>query len=279
MKTILKLLLAAFVLSIVPTTYICAQGHIETPAERKARQEREAAAKRKRQQQTTWGPQQILAELEKNMVRVEGGTFMMGSDKSKWRGPVHEVTLSTFYLCKYEVTQELWQAVMGSNPSAVKGAKQPVEMVSWDDCQQFVAKLNDLTDKHYRLPTEAEWEYAARGGNRSKGYVYAGSNDANAVSWHYGISGNDHHNVGTKRPNELGVYDMSGNVSEWCSDWYGADYYSVSPSTNPTGPVSGTEHVLRGGSCCNHESFSEVTARRHYGYSSRDVGLRLALSE
>lgn len=274
MKTIIKFLLALFVLSVLPTTYVVAQvGHIESPLERKARLEREEAARKKKQQQEAAARKKReqeareraareaeeaermrpFRELETNMVYVEGGTFMMGAtsdqglDTKEWEKPVHQVTLSSYYICKYEVTQDLWEAVMGSNPSYFKGGKLPVEQVSWEDCQVFITKLNQLTGKNYRLPTEAEWEYAARGGKRSNGYKYAGGNSLDDVAWHYGNCGTKSttHDVGTKRFNELGLYDMSGNVEEWCQDWYG--FYSSESQTNPRGATSSLGRVIRGG--------------------------------
>jgi len=218
--------------------------------EAKAREDRErqAAEERKRQAEQQ---QSIIASIRKNMVFVKGGTFMMGatseqgSDVCSNEEPAHQVTLSDFYIGKHEVTQAQWKAVMGSNPSHFKGDNLPVERVSWKDCQTFIRKLNELTGLRFRLPTEAEWEYTARGGNRSRGYKYSGGDDLGSVGWYYGNSGNKTHPVGQKRANELGLHDMSGNVCEWCSDWYG-DYSSFS-QTNPTGPVSGKYRVIRGG--------------------------------
>ena len=184
------------------------------------------------------------------MVYVQGGTFRMGSNDlgaDDDEQPVHSVTLSDYYIGETEVTQQLWHAVMGSNPSYFTGDSQrPVEMVSWDDCQTFISRLNDLTRKDFRLPTEAEWEYAARGGNKSRGYKYSGSNTLSDVAWSYNNASGTTHPVKQKRSNELGLYDMSGNVWEWCQDWYDSDYYSQSPSYNPTGPSSGSDRVLRG---------------------------------
>ena len=213
------------------------------------------------------------------MINVEGGTFQMGSNDSEASSdekPVHSVTLSDYYIGETEVTQELWEAVMGSNPSGYKGSKNPVENVSWDDCQDFIKKLNKLTGKNFRLPTEAEWEYAARGGNKSRGYKYSGSNTFGDVAWYWHNSSREPHPVGTKTPNELGLYDMSGNVWEWCSDWYGD--YSSSSQTNPTGPATGSGRVLRGGSWIGRTS-CRVAFRGNDSPGGRDHlgGFRLAL--
>ena len=221
------------------------------------------------------------------MIAVEGGTFQMGAtseqgiDADDDEKPVHSITLSDYYIGETEVTQELWEAVMGSNPSYFKGNMKPVEIVSWNDCQTFIKKLNQFTGKNFRLPTEAEWEYAARGGNKSKGYKYSGSNTINDVAWYEDNSGDKTHDVKTKQANELGIYDMSGNVWEWCQDWYGSNYYSNSPSTNPTGPTSGSPRVLRGGSwyydarCCrvSHRYGSNPDGR------GSNFGFRLILQE
>ena len=217
------------------------------------------------------------------MVYVSGGTFTMGataeqgSDARDSEKPIHKVTLSSFSIGRYEVTQEEWQAVMGNNPSRYKGAKLPVENVSWNDCQEFIRKLNDLTGKQFRLPTEAEWEYAARGGNNSRGYKYAGSNDIGSVAWYDSNSDRQTHPVGQKYPNELGLYDMSGNVWEWCSDRYGA--YSSSSQVNPKGPSSGSDRVRRGGCWLSNARNCRVSPRSYgspdYGFD--DLGFRLAL--
>ena len=225
------------------------------------------------------------------MIRVQGGTFTMGatseqgSDAYDWEKPAHKVTLSTYYIGETEVTQELWKAVMGSNPSYFKGDNLPVEKVSWDDCQEFIRRLNQLTGKKFRLPTEAEREFAARGGTKSAGYKYSGSNDINAVAWYTvnaydkGKSSPDYgtHVVKTKKPNELGIYDMSGNVLEWCSDWYGD--YTGATQTNPQGASSGSSRVLRGGCWCSHARFCRSSYRNYSGpdYRSDYLGLRLVL--
>ena len=217
------------------------------------------------------------------MVLVEGGTFTMGatseqgSEAESDEKPAHRVTVGDFYIGKYEVTQAQWKAVMGSNPSCFKGDDLPVENVSWNDVQEFIRKLNALTGRTYRLPTEAEWEYAARGGNKSQGYKYAGSNNIETVAWYYGNSGSKTHPVGGKSPNELGLYDMSGNVFEWCSDWYGS--YSSGSLTNPQGPSSGSGRVLRGGSWGYYSGSCRVSFRNYDypGSGGLNLGFRLVL--
>lgn len=216
------------------------------------------------------------------MVEVRGGTFTMGatseqgSDAWDEEKPAHQVTLSDYYIGQTEVTQALWEAVMGSNPSDSKGDNLPVERVSWDDCQMFIQKLNQLTGKQFRLPTEAEWEYAARGGRKSRGYKYAGGNNIDSVAWCDGNSGNETHPVATKQANELGIYDMSGNVLEWCSDWCG-DYTSSSQS-DPQGSSSGSFRVIRGGCYYNFARNCRVSYRisNTLDYRSGYLGLRLS---
>ena len=232
----------------------------------------------------------LLKELEANMVFVEGGTFQMGCDPERdgeceeKELPLHDVTLSDFYIGKYEVTQELWRAVMGSDPEELrfKGCdKCPVERVSWDDIQGFLQKLNELTGQRYRLPTEAEWEYAARGGDKKERFAYSGSNDIDKVAWYGYNSGVKIHPVGEKAPNGLGLYDMSGNVWEWCSDWYGEEYYKQfenEGARNPKGPETGKGLVIRGGSWYFDLRSCRV-ADRNWGSSSNqsdNVGFRLA---
>lgn len=216
------------------------------------------------------------------MVEVGGGTFTMGatseqgSDAWDEETPAHQVTLSDYYIGQTEVTQALWEAVMGSNPSDHRGDNLPVEQVSWDDCQVFIQELNQLTGKQFRLPTEAEWEYAARGGRKSRGYKYAGGNNIDSVAWCDGNSGNETHPVATKQANELGIYDMSGNVLEWCSDWCG-DYTSSSQS-DPQGPSSGLYRVIRGGCYYNFARNCRVSYRisNTLDYRSGYLGLRLS---
>ena len=218
------------------------------------------------------------------MVKVPGGKFTMGGTGEQGdeaysdENPIHSVTLSDYWIGQTEVTQELWTAVMGSNPSKFSGSNLPVEQVSWDDCQEFITRLNALTGKAFRLPTEAEWEYAARDGV-SFGKKYAGSNDIDDVAWYGNNSSNTTHTVGTKQPNELGLYDMSGNVAEWCKDWYG-DYSSAS-QTDPQGQASGTYRVLRGGNWGSALArYCRVSCRDKTRPSSSGstIGLRLVLA-
>ena len=216
------------------------------------------------------------------MVFVQGGAFTMGctseqeSDCNKDEIPAHQVTVSDFQIGKYPVTQAQWVSVMGSNPSSDKGDDLPVTDISWNTAQEFISKLNSLTGKNYRLPTEAEWEYAARGGNKSKGFEYSGSNDIDDVAWYWGNSDGNINPVGTKQPNELGIYDMSGNVWEMCYDWF--DSYSSSAKNDPKGPDTGSSRVLRGGSYEIHASRCRVSNREYGGANIRDplVGFRLA---
>lgn len=222
--------------------------------------------------------------VQYRMIKVEGGTFTMGATSEQgsdaWdnESPTHQVTISTYYIGSTEVIQALWEAVMGSNPSHFKGNNRPVEQVSYNDCKQFIEKLNKMTGKEFRLPTEAEWEYAARGGNQSHGYKYSGSDYLDDVAWFKQNSGSETNPVATKQPNELGIYDMSGNVCEWCSDSY-ADYTSNS-QTNPRGG-SGNSRVVRGGRWDHSMRPCRVSSR---GGSSPTIsnyymGFRLALSE
>jgi formylglycine-generating enzyme required for sulfatase activity len=219
------------------------------------------------------------------MVYVVGGTFTMGctyeqgNDCDSDEKPAHQVTLSNFYIGKYEITQAQWEAVMGNNPSSFSGCDNcPVENVSWNDVQDFIRKLNAVTGKNYRLPTEAEWEYAARGGNQSKNYKYSGSNSVSEVAWYNSNSGSKTHTVGQKKANELGIYDMSGNVYEWCQDWY--DTYSSSSQTNPTGAYFGSYRVYRGGSWYDNARYVRVSDRLNFTPGSRSyvLGFRLACS-
>ncbi len=220
------------------------------------------------------------------MVFVEGGTFSMGSNVYSEEKPVHSVTLSNYYIGETEVTQELWKAVMGKEPSYFEGDRLPVESVAWKDCIRFIDKLNRLLENQlpkgakFTLPTEAQWEYAARGGNQTQGYTYSGSNTVGDVAWYSSNSNNAPHAVGTKAANELGIYDMSGNVWEWCADWYDSNYSKIRFINNPQGPSLGLYRILRGGSWFDGADNCRVANR--YGedsaYSDYFCGFRLSLS-
>lgn len=219
------------------------------------------------------------------MIKVEAGTFMMEATKEvkepyKIELPAHEVLLTEdYYIGKYEVTQALWNVVMDSKYSTNDGDLLPKNYVSWNDCQEFIEKLNKITGLKFRLPTEAEWEYAARGGKKSKRYLYSGSNNVLDVAWYDGNSSNKRHPVGTKQANELGIFDMGGNVSEWCQDLWGQ--YQNDSQINPLGSSAGTKHVIRGGNyffdirICylSYRMFAESNYKDAFG------GFRLALSE
>ena len=217
------------------------------------------------------------------MIAVENGTFQMGATMEQNSHeydeiPVHDVTLSDYYIGETEVTQELWSAIMnGDNPSKFKGGNKPVEQVSWNDCRDFITKLNQLTGKKFRLPTEAEWEFAARGGNKSDKFKYSGGNIIDDVAWYSGNSKSETHDVKTKSPNELQIYDMSGNVNEWCWDWYGN--YIGDPQDNPTGQSSGYYRVVRGGNWKYDSLKCRVSSRANLEpeESDNNLGLRLAM--
>ena len=238
-----------------------------------------------------------LANLEANMVTVPAGSFTMGATSEQtadgynpwWSPATQQVTLSSYKICRFEVTQQLWLDVMGSNPSSFNGGsygtnlQRPVESVSWNDCQTFITRLNQLTGKNYRLPTEAEWEYAARGGaNSTYSYLYSGGNTLNDVAWNYFNSSSQTQTVGTKQANTLGLYDMSGNVWEWCNDWYGN--FSYTAVTNPQGPATGSYRVIRGGSWSSSGYISGINNRVSYrnnsdpSISSDFYGIRLVFS-
>ena len=261
------------------------QRRAEEAERERQRQEQE---RRKREEQERQRREEVqvfnVNGVSFKVVKVADGTFQMGATSEQGkdflddRKPVHSVTLSDYYIGQTEVTQELWEAVMGSNPSYFKDNNQrPVENVSWYDCQEFIEKLNRLTGKNFRLPTEAEWEYAARGGSKSKGYKYSGSNNPDAVAWYNKNSGSKTHPVATKQANELGLYDMSGNVWEWCKDWYGG--YSSNSQNNPIGASTGSYRVLRGGSWGSYARSVRVSSRHNCApvYRYFNFGLRLAL--
>ncbi len=188
-------------------------------------------------------------DIDIEMILVEGGNFEMGSNTGdNSEEPVHTVKIDNFYMGKYLITQKLWETIMGNNPSLFKGEYLPVELVNWYDVQEFITKLNQKTGKRYRLPTEAEWEFAARGGIQNLDYKYSGSNNVNDVAWYRGNCEEEGTlPVGEKTANRLGLYDMSGNVWEWCNDWYSENYYENSSQNNPEGPNTGTLRVIRGG--------------------------------
>lgn len=231
------------------------------------------------------------AKMLEDMVFVEAGTFIMGCDRNKSdcgddELPAHEVTLSSFFISKFEVTQKLWRSVMGNNPSNVKGDNRPVVFVSWKDAIEFCNKLSakeglepaykidssgvscDLRSNGYRLPTEAEWEYVAKGGIKGKTFLYGGDNSIDAVAWYKSNSGGTIHEVGMKKANELGIYDLSGNVWEWCWDFYGS--YKATNQNDPKGPISHANRVARGGSWNRDDKFCRTTNR--YGFTPDDIG-------
>ena len=215
--------------------------------------------------------------LRMQFVVVKGGCFEMGGKNEK---SVHKVCVSDFAIGKYEVTQGQWLAIMGDNPSHFSscGSDCPVERVSWSDAQEFIKKLNSKNGKNYRLPTEAEWEYAARSGGRRE--KYSGGNDIGVVAWYVGNSGGKTHKVGQKQANALGIYDMSGNVWEWCNDWYDANYYKNSPLNDPQGATTGQYRIMRGGSWSNVPVYVRAFDRYWFypDYRFSSSGLRLAFS-
>ena len=219
-----------------------------------------------------------------NMVFVDGGTFFMGKDNSKNinyndNEPRHIVNVDPFFISRFELTQDIWEIVMGYNPSFFKGSDLPVENVSWNEALIFINKLNLLTGMDFRLPTEAEWEYAARGGKYSLDYTFSGSDFVKGVAWYKDNSKNATHEVGRKRPNELGIYDMSGNVAEWCFDFYEFDYYKRCPKDNPSGPRTGVNKVNRGGSWVMEDIYQDVRVRNVASPDERNpsLGIRLAM--
>lgn len=262
------------------------QAYKDTETERKAKEERErkafeVEALRKAEEEKK---REIfrIGNVKFKMIHVEGGTFTMGEGSE-----AHQVKLSSFYIGETPVTQALWKEITGKSPSYFEGEQKPVESVSWNDCQDFIMKLNDKTGKKFRLLTEAEWEFAARGGNKTKNYEYAGSNNIDEVAWYRensyrkGWSSPDYgtHPVKTKMPNELGIYDMTGNVCEWCQDRN--DSYSKNSQTNPIGPAIEANRVGRGGSWYNDAGFCRSSYRNFIApdFWNNNLGFRLALSE
>jgi formylglycine-generating enzyme required for sulfatase activity len=217
--------------------------------------------------------------FEPEMIFVEGGTFRIGSYSGQPdEKPTHSVSLKSFYISIFEITQSQWKEIMGVNPSYFyECGNCPVEQVSWNDVQQYIQKLAALTGKNYRLPTEAEWEYASRGGNKTQGYEFSGSAIIGIVSWCFDNSKSGTHEVGSKRPNELGIYDMSGNVWEWCSDWY--SQYKTGSEINPKGPSTGQFKIVRGGSWSNEAADSRNSGRHKYDVATKvnNCGFRLVI--
>ena len=251
-------------------------GHVRRPV-KKQQTTKETSVKDKMSRQLKMNEQErqdIIQNLIDNMVYVEGGPFVMGSNPVQGKvvhvvnNPHIKVTLSTFYIGKYEVTQNEWEAVMGQNPSKHKGANRPVENVSWNDCQEFIRKLNAITGKLFHMPTEAEWEYAAYGGHKSEGFIYAGSNSLNEVAWFSNNSSNITHNVGQKNPNELGLYDMSGNVEEWCVR---IQEDNDSQTEMPFRGGSGSKYDFEERNCPSFRSVAPST------YKDKFLGLRIVL--
>jgi formylglycine-generating enzyme required for sulfatase activity len=230
-------------------------------------------------------------DLDMKMIYVKGGTFQMGAtseqgyDVDKDEKPVHTVTLESYYIAECEVTQAQWCKVMGTSIYQQHGKAatswsmygvdddNPMYYVNWYEAQEFCRRLSQMTGKHYTLPTEAQWEYAARGGKKSKGYRYSGSNNIGDVAWYDNFSYGRTNPVKQKQPNELGLYDMSGNVWEWCSDWRRDDYYWSSPQNDPMGPSSGRGRVLRGGSWNSIAKRCRASYRGYYDPSNRDNNL------
>lgn len=214
-------------------------------------------------------------------VFVQGGSFDMGSDnESDDRKPAHQVTLKEYKIGKYEVTEAQWKTVMGNNPSSYEYCNDcPVVNVNWNEVQEFIQKLNIMTGKQYRLPTEAEWEYAARGGMYDRMKKHSGRQLPQTIAWYEGNAKDHVHKVGRKYPNELGIYDMTGNVEEWCADWYGKDYYTKKDVTNPKGPDGGVSKVVRGGSWESNKDEISVTRRAAYLPDTRSISLGFRLVE
>lgn len=233
--------------------------------------------------------------LKLDLAKIEGGIYSIGFHPETSASDVsiindaglHDVKLSSFYISTTEITQEMWKAIMNSNPSETKGMRLPVTNVTWDECKIFLERLNKRTGVYFRLPTEAEWECAARGGHLSRGFHFPGSNELDSVAWYRGNTNTKHggklkpHKVALKKPNELGLYDMAGNVREWCYDWYASTFYDQEGQTNPHGPNLSDFRVIRGGGY-RSDSTGCLMHRRDYEFpeiSHDDIGFRLALSE
>ena len=216
------------------------------------------------------------------LVKIDAGTFQMGATSeqsvaaNRDEKPVHSVTLGSYMIMQTEVTQELWQTIMDNNPSSLKGSNRPVHNVSWYDCMEFIEMLNTVSGRQFRLPTEAEWEYAARGGNKSNHYIYSGSNIVDDVAW-YKENSLFSFPVGLLLPNELGIYDMSGNLYEWCQDWYGK--YNDADQMNPIGPSKGAARVVRGGRWGHYANRCRVSCRSKSKPNHKNSfnGFRIAL--
>ena len=239
----------------------------------------------------------LITELLPNetffdMILVEGGTFTMGSQEEEAfnrEKPAHPVEIDDFYIGKFPVTQDVWMAIMDENPSYFIGKKRPVEMVSWDDANLFVSKINSVMGMEdgmeYRLPTEAEWEFAAIGGNMSEGFEYAGGDDLDDLGWFEENSSGETKEVGLKEPNELGIYDMNGNIYEWCHDWYSRIYYQTCHTSgivrNPKGPKFGAGRVGRGGYWFSKSDVCKNRFRLNFEPDSKllFLGFRLVLAE
>jgi formylglycine-generating enzyme required for sulfatase activity len=254
-----------------------------SPEKGKATQSKEAGDK------TKSPPKEATVDLgngmKLEMVLIPAGEFMMGSpdsdkDAFKWEKPQHRVRIiKPFYLGKYLITQEQWEAVMGNNPRCFKGPKNPVEQVSWDDCQKFLKRLNDkVGGGKFVLPTEAQWEYACRAGSKTRYCFGDDEKQLGEYAWYEKNSGDTTHPVGEKKPNAWGLYDMHGNVWEWCQDWWKDGYYKESPVDDPTGPTGGSDRVFRGG-CWNIPAGGCRSAyRAYYAPGGRDINLGLRVS-
>ncbi len=257
-------------------------------AEKAMAEKAEAQRLLQEQKKTETPTEEVTADpdggIAGELIFVKGGTYTMGCTKDQGdcamdEKPVHDVTLNDFYLAKYEVTQALWTKVIGSNPSEFYTCSDcPVEKVYWSDAQEFIVKLNEMTGKRFRLPTEAEWEYAGRGGIHQENFKYSGSNSIEDVAWTGSNGGGRTHAVGQKAPNKLGLYDMTGNVAEWCNDGYEDGYYKKSPASNPQGNARAVEKVLRGGSYRTGANDSHVSSRWtvRENYRVGFIGFRLA---